>query len=122
MTALAQYELQPIVLKALRLEANWRRRPPRLKAIHLLPRDTHGQYVDEMHFVPGGRWLLTVQRHRQRGGRPGSHVEVWSLEDESYVIASVDIAGFCRAAAMELREASQCITLAVGYETDDSVE
>ncbi|KAI0733517.1 hypothetical protein C8Q72DRAFT_594973 [Fomitopsis betulina] len=120
--ALAQYELQPIVLKAIRLEANWRRRPPRAKAMHLLPRDTNGQYVDDMHFVPGGKWLLTVQRHRQRGGRPGSHLEVWSLEDEPYVIACVHIAGFYRTAALELKEERQHLTLAVGYETDDMAE
>lgn len=120
--ALAQYELQPIVLKAIRLEANWRRRPPRAKAMRLLPRDTNGHYVDDMHFVQGGKWLLTVQRHRQRGGRPGSHLEVWSLEDEPYVIACVDIAGFYRTAALELKEESQYLTLAVGYETDDLIE
>ena len=122
LSALAQYELQPIVLKAIRLEANWRQRPPRMKAMRLLPRDTNGQYVDDMHFVQGGKWLLTVQRHRQRGGRPGSHLEVWSLEDDPYAIASVDIAGFYRTAALELKEESHSLALAVGYETDDIVE
>ncbi|KAH9928306.1 uncharacterized protein B0H18DRAFT_254307 [Fomitopsis serialis] len=121
LSALAHYELQPIVLKALRLEANWRRRPPRLKTLRLLPRDTQGQYVDQMHFVQGGRWLLTVQRNRQRG-RPGSHLEVWSLEDEPYAIANVDTTGLYRTAVMELKEANQSITLAVGYQTDDLAE
>ncbi|TFY63798.1 hypothetical protein EVJ58_g3032 [Rhodofomes roseus] len=73
-----------------------------------------------MYLVPGGRWLLTVQRPRQRGGRPGSHLEVWSLENEPYAIACVDVAGFYRTATMELKEGSQSITLAVAYETDDT--
>ncbi|PCH42172.1 hypothetical protein WOLCODRAFT_120067 [Wolfiporia cocos MD-104 SS10] len=113
---LSHDELQRIVVQAIRLEANWRRKCPQARRITTLVRDTNDPYVDEMQFVPGGKWLLTAQRHRQMEGRWSSHVVLWSLGnmDDAYRAASMEVTGSYRSSAIELLDDGQSATVAVG--------
>ncbi|KAI0955830.1 hypothetical protein AcV7_006393 [Taiwanofungus camphoratus] len=122
-TALSSDELQKIVIKAIRLEANWQRRTPRVKRTRALVHNTREAYVDEMHLVPGGKWLLTAQRYRQRDGRQSCHINLWSLSNinDAYRVASIEITGAYRSSALELQEDAGLATLVVGMNDERDV-
>ncbi|OCH95392.1 hypothetical protein OBBRIDRAFT_883950 [Obba rivulosa] len=114
-------ELQRSAIKALRLDANWRKPSPRIRRTTALITGTSGSYVDEMHILPGGRWLLTSQRLRQREGRWTSLMTLWSLEDIQHArrIAHVEITGAQRTpAAFALQDGGDSVLLAVGVHDD----
>lgn len=116
MNSLSHDELQSIAIKAMRLEVNWGRKKPLLKRVKPLLGGGSGSYVDEMLFLPGAKWLLTAQRHRQMEGRWSSHVVLWSLEDleNPHELAIIEAAGFYRSSAIELTNGGQSATLVVG--------
>ncbi|KZT00815.1 uncharacterized protein LAESUDRAFT_764270 [Laetiporus sulphureus 93-53] len=114
--SLSHDELQQIVIKAIRLEVNWRERTPSAKRITPLVCDTDEPYVDEMQFLLGGKWLLTAQRHRQVERRWHSRIVLWSLEDvqDAYRAATIELPGAYRSSTFELQKGGESVTLAVG--------
>ncbi|OBZ72297.1 hypothetical protein A0H81_07716 [Grifola frondosa] len=114
--ALLSDETQQIAIKAIRLDANWRRPSPRIKRTQALLNDMSGMYVDEMQFLSGGNWLLTGQRYRNREGRWYSRLSLWCLEelDNPYVVTGLEMAGVYRSSTLSLTEDDAYATLVLG--------
>ncbi|KAH7907203.1 hypothetical protein BJ138DRAFT_1160678 [Hygrophoropsis aurantiaca] len=87
---LSGQELQAIVVKALKLDHNWRKPGACIeRAIPTIPGDKTP--MDSMHLLPGGKWLITTQlvrRYTHQLSRRGLYAEIvgltlWCLGDIS---------------------------------------
>ncbi|KAL6302367.1 hypothetical protein BKA93DRAFT_736997 [Sparassis latifolia] len=107
-------ELQRLAIRALRLEANWRRSTPRLAAKAIVS-SSEEPYVDEMQLLLGGKWLLTAQRRSHRW-RFNSCVTLWSLQDveDPRRITRIDFPGTYRSVSMAVQEGGVLAYLVVG--------
>lgn len=96
-TALPADELQRLAIKAIRLDENWRRSKTRVRGLCPLIDDKSGQYVEQMQFSPGGKWLWTAQRILKRESW-NTRMSLWALEDveNPHRVWSTEIAGIFR--------------------------
>lgn len=113
---LSAEELQEVAIKAMRLEVNWRKPISSIKRSAKVQGMTQEQCV-HMQFLPGGKWLLTIQRyHRLLMTRFTTRMSIWSVEDlhHPHRILSVELKGSYRASAFCLCKGCNSATLAVG--------
>lgn len=108
-------ELQRLVIKAIRLEDNWQRDRTRVRGFKALINDNKGQYVDQMQFLPGGKWLWTAQRVCKRESWH-TLMSLWSLEDTNNAcrVWSTEISGIFRSCAVLQDSEGETVTLVVG--------
>lgn len=113
-SSLSHDELRSAAIKAMRLDANWSRRKPLLKRVKPLVRDGNGPFVDDVQFVPGGKWLLTVQRYLQIHWT--TRIVLWSLEDleNAYRVAVIETTGSHRSSSLDVQDDGQSITVVTG--------
>ena len=114
-TALPADELQRLAIKAIRLDANWRSRKTRVKRMCALLNDKSGQYVGQMQFLPGGKWLWTAQRTIKRESTY-TRMSLWSLEDVDNArrVWSTEVSGIYRSCTVVLSPEDDFATLVVG--------
>ncbi|OJT11446.1 hypothetical protein TRAPUB_11998 [Trametes pubescens] len=107
-------ELQRLAIRAFRLDANWRNPRTRIRAVRALIEDK-GQYVDQMQFLPGGRWLWTAQRTLKRESWY-TRMSLWNLEDlsNSHRVWSTEISGIYRSCTLVQSSEGDFATLVVG--------
>ncbi|KAH9903043.1 hypothetical protein C8Q73DRAFT_633341 [Cubamyces lactineus] len=108
-------ELQRLAIKAIRLDANWRSKNTRVRGLCPLIDDKSGQYVDQMQFLPGGKWLWTAQRTIKRESWY-TRMSLWSLEDvsNSHRVWSTEISGIYRSCTLVQSSEGDFATLVVG--------
>lgn len=109
-------ELQEAAIKAMRLELNWRKPVSSIKRSAKVQGMTQEQCV-HMQFLPGGKWLLTIQRyHRLLMTRFTTRMSVWSMADLAHPhrAINVELKGSYRASAFCLRNGRNSATLAIG--------
>ncbi|KAI0049749.1 hypothetical protein FA95DRAFT_795932 [Auriscalpium vulgare] len=114
-SSLPAFELQRSIIRALRLECNWRKPHPSISACTAVVHGTSYGAIDEMQLLPGARWLVTAQRLR-RMGRPMTTINLWSLnvgKQASYHAGSVDVAGQYKRFAAALNKGADGVTLAI---------
>ena len=113
--SLSGAELQKIVIKAIRLERNWRRPTSRITRVTPILQETRGVPIDEMRLLPGARWLVTAQRNRPLG-RLSTTISLWCLEDADaiYRSAQIEITGTYRDFAIISHPDCSFATLAIG--------
>lgn len=82
-------ELQVLAIRAIRLERNWARPEPQVKALTaVISGNVVTSWVDSMILLPGAQWLLVALRH----AATGCGITVWSLHHpESRPVAILDI-------------------------------
>ncbi|KAI0359843.1 hypothetical protein OH77DRAFT_1419176 [Trametes cingulata] len=114
-SALSGEELQQLAIKAIRLDVNWRNPNTRVRGLHALIDDKSGQYVDQMQFLPGGKWLWTAQRTLKRESWY-TRMSLWSLEDvsNSHRVWSTEISGIYRSCTLVQSSKGDFATLVVG--------
>ena len=114
-TALPGDELQRLAIKAIRLDANWRRLEPFVRSVHTLVDDKSEQYVDQMQFLPGGKWLWTAQRTLKRESWY-TRMSLWSLEEQETPcrVWSTEISGIYRSCTAVQSDDGEIVTLVVG--------
>ncbi|KAI8980200.1 hypothetical protein BD414DRAFT_421160 [Trametes punicea] len=108
-------ELQRLTIKAIQLDANWRSPTTRVRGLCALIDDKSGQYVDQMQFLPGGKWLWTAQRTLKRESWY-TRMGLWSLEDMSSPqrVWSTEISGIYRSCTLLQSSEGDFATLVVG--------
>jgi len=108
-------ELQKIVIKAIRLEHNWRKPTSRITRMTPVLQETTGVPIDEMRLLPGARWLVTAQRNRPLG-RLSTTISLWCLEDIDgiYRSAQIEITGTYRDFAVISHPDCSWASLAIG--------
>ncbi|KAI0671758.1 hypothetical protein C8Q78DRAFT_1030750 [Trametes maxima] len=108
-------ELQRLAIKAIRLDANWQATKTRVRGLRALIDDKSGQYVDQMQFLPGGKWLWTAQRALKRESW-NTRMSLWSLEDvsASHRVWSTEVPGLFRSCTLVQSSEGECATLVVG--------
>lgn len=113
--SLSGAELQKAVIKAIRLELNWRRPTSRIMGMTPILRGTCNVPIDEMRLLPGARWLVTAQRNRPLG-RLSTTVSLWCLEDIGaiYRPAQIEITGTYRDFAITSHPDCSWVSLAIG--------
>lgn len=113
--SLSGAELQKIVIKAIRLERNWRRPTSRITRVTPILQETRGVPIDEMRLLPGACWLVTAQRNRPLG-RLSTTISLWCLEDADaiYRSAQIEITGTYRDFAIISHSDCSFATLAIG--------
>lgn len=113
--SLSGAELQKIVIKAIRLEYNWRRPTSRITQVTPVLQETSNVPIDEMRLLPGARWLVTAQRNRPLG-RLSTTISLWCLEDVDAIYRSVqfEITGIYRDFAIISHPDPFWVTLAIG--------
>lgn len=112
--------LQQEAIKAIRLELNWRKPISHIhhsRSVSQGPREpsTH------MQFVPGGQWLLTVQKyHRLLMTRLTTRISVWSFADidNPRCVFKVELTGVYLNSAIALKPTGDSATLVLGIEED----
>ncbi|KAH7911762.1 hypothetical protein BJ138DRAFT_883503 [Hygrophoropsis aurantiaca] len=121
-STLSGQELQVIVIKALKLDHHWRKSDARVKqAIPIIRSDTF--YVENMHLLPGGKWLISTQHIPSSVGERHTDLTLWCLEDTTSPrsIKTIPIHGrttSCRAYYQPV----QCkFTIAIALEKDRSM-
>ncbi|KAF9237675.1 hypothetical protein BU15DRAFT_75873 [Melanogaster broomeanus] len=78
LTTLSSDFLQKAAINALRLDRRWRdSTSPLLYAKRII--SPNSAFVDGLHLLPGGRWLVTLQYEET----VRTHVTLWSLKDPS---------------------------------------
>lgn len=114
-TALPGDELQHRAIKAIRLDANWRRPETRVCGMRALLNDKSGQYVDQMQFLPGGKWLWTAQRTLKREASY-TRMSLWSLDDVENArrVWSTEVSGIYRSCTVVQSGEDDLATLVVG--------
>ncbi|KAI0635949.1 hypothetical protein C8Q77DRAFT_1155689 [Trametes polyzona] len=113
-SALPGDELQRLAIKAIRLDANWRGQT-RVRGTHPLIDDNSGQYVDQMQFLPGGKWLWTAQRTLKRESWY-TRMSLWNLADVTNMhrVWSTEISGIYRSCTLVQSAEGDLATLVVG--------
>lgn len=109
-------EVQEAAIKAMRLELNWRKPVSSIKASAKVQGMTQEQCV-HMQFLPGGKWLLTVERyHRLLMTRFTTRMSIWSMADlaRPYRVLNVELKGTYRASAFCPLKGGSSAILAVG--------
>ncbi|TFK87454.1 hypothetical protein K466DRAFT_522407 [Polyporus arcularius HHB13444] len=114
-TSLHSEELQPLVLKALKLDENWQRPQTRVCRFRALIDDRCGQYVDQMQFLPGGKWLWTAQRILKRESWY-TRMSLWSLDhaDSTRRVWSTETCGIYRSCTVIQNPDGESAKLVVG--------
>ncbi|EIW83860.1 hypothetical protein CONPUDRAFT_150910 [Coniophora puteana RWD-64-598 SS2] len=89
--SLSGRDTKALVVRALKLDRNWRRSRPQVRRVVPLidtPADT---FVDELVFLPGSQWLVTAQV----AGGVRTRVTLWLLGDvdKPLVVGSYDLRG-----------------------------
>ena len=115
LTALPGDELQRSAIKAIRLDANWRRLKTHVRGMRALLNDKSGQYVDQMQFLPGGRWLWTAQRTLKREASY-TRMSLWSLCDAENArrVWTTEVSGIYRSCTVVQSGEDDFATLVVG--------
>ncbi|KAI0775192.1 hypothetical protein BD413DRAFT_710198 [Trametes elegans] len=113
-SALPGEELQRLAIKAIRLDANWCG-DTRVRRLRALIDDKSGQYVDQMQFLPGGKWLWTAQRTLKRESWY-TRMSLWNLKDvsSSHRVWSTEISGIYRSCTLLQSKDGDFATLVVG--------
>jgi hypothetical protein len=116
--SLPSAELQRIIIKAIKLEQNWRKSTSQVKRVTPVLHHTDNVSIDEMRLLPGAQWLVTAQRNRPRG-RLSTSISLWSLTDlaDIYRAALIDVPGTYRDFAVCFRDHGTLVTLAIGVAT-----
>ncbi len=114
-TSLPGDELQRLAIKAIRLDENWQRPQTRVRGLRALIDDKSGQYVDQMQFLPCGKWLWTAQRTLKRETWY-TLMSLWSLEDVDNTcrVWSTEISGIYRSCTVFQNSTGDSATLVVG--------
>ncbi|KAI1796830.1 hypothetical protein LXA43DRAFT_984704 [Ganoderma leucocontextum] len=114
-TTLPGDELQRCAIKAIRLDANWRRLKTRVRGMRALLNDKSGQYVDQMQFLPGGKWLWTAQRTLKREVSY-TRMSLWSLDgvENPRCVWSTEVSGIYRSCTVVQSGEDDFATLVVG--------
>ncbi|KAI0783678.1 hypothetical protein C8Q75DRAFT_782887 [Abortiporus biennis] len=114
-------ELQKQAIKALRLETNWRRPKSTIKRSTVVQDGIHESFV-HMQFLPGGNYLLTVQRyHRLLMTRVTIRISVWSLTniDHPIIIFTTELEGIIyRKSVIVDSDNAIAATLVIGIRDD----
>ena len=112
--SLSGAELQKIVIKAIRLEHNWRKPTSRITRVTRILQETSDAPIDEMRLLPGARWLVTAQRNRL--WRLNTTITLWCLEDVNaiYRSAQIEIVGTYRDFAVISHPDCSWVSLAIG--------
>jgi hypothetical protein len=113
--SLSGAELQKIVIKAIRLEHNWRKPTSHITRVTPILQETSDVPIDEMRLLPGACWLVTAQRNRPLW-RLNTTITLWSLVDVNaiYRSAQIEIAGTYRDFAVITQPDSSWVSLAIG--------
>ena len=113
--SLSGAELQKIVIKAIRLEHNWRKPTSRITRMTPILQETTNIPIDEMRLLPGARWMVTAQRNRPLG-RLSTTISLWCLEDVDTIhrSAQIEIIGIYRDFATISHPNCSWVTLAIG--------
>ncbi|KAF9777499.1 hypothetical protein BJ322DRAFT_1015641, partial [Thelephora terrestris] len=113
--SLSGAELQRIVIKAIRLEHNWRKPTSRITRMTPVLQEPGGVPIDEMRLLPGARWLVTAQRNRPLW-RLSTTISLWCLEDVDaiYRSAQMEITGTYRDLAIVSHPDCSWVSLAIG--------
>jgi len=113
--SLSGAELQKIIIKAIRLEHNWRKPASRITRVTPVLQETTGVPIDEIRLLPGARWLVTAQRNRPLG-RLSTTISLWCLEDvdATYRSAQIEITGTYRDFAIISHPDCSWVSLAIG--------
>ncbi|KZV62905.1 hypothetical protein PENSPDRAFT_758380 [Peniophora sp. CONT] len=113
-------ELQQLIIRAKRLEHNWKRPYPKIRRYRFL-KCSYDAAIDEMFLLNRARWLVTAQRTR-RNGAPLAHICLWALGDsnscEPYCAASLEIPGRYRKIAAVVDDERELATFAVTTDAD----
>lgn len=110
--------LQQEAIKSIRLELNCRKPVSHVYRSRSVTSGTRDSYT-HMEFLPGGTWLLTVQRyHRMLMTRVTTRMLVWSFTDADNprCVFGVELAGTYRSSAMALKDGDQLAILVLGVE------
>lgn len=120
---IAADELQHQAIRALRLRISWQKDSPKIKRFKKIHGANREQCL-QLQFLPGGKWLLTVQRyHRLLMTRFTLRVSVWSLLDLNHPEStfSVELEGIWRCSGLFPIKGDQFATLVIGLnEGNDS--
>jgi hypothetical protein len=113
--SLSSGELQRIVIKAIKLEQNWRKPTSQIKRISPILRDIDHVSIDEMRLLPGAQWLVTAQRNRPIG-KLSTSISLWSLTDltDIHRSALIEVPGTYRDFAVCFCDEMEWETLAIG--------
>lgn len=113
--SLSGAELQKIVIRAIRLERNWRKPTSRITRVTPILQETNGVPIDKMRLLPGARWLVTAQRNRPLW-RLSTTISLWCLEDADAIYRSVqmDITGSYRDFSIIPHPDCSWVSLAIG--------
>lgn len=113
--SLSGAEIQQIVIKAIKLERNWRKPTSRITRVTPVLQETRGVPIDEMRMLPGACWLVTAQRNRPLW-RFSTTISLWSLEDVDAIHRSsqIEIAGTYRDFAIVSHPDCSWVSLAIG--------
>ncbi|KAH7907700.1 hypothetical protein BJ138DRAFT_1116457 [Hygrophoropsis aurantiaca] len=119
---LSGQELQAIVVKALKLDHNWRKPDARIRrAIPIMCSDRSS--VNSMHLLPGGKWLITTQC---AGSYDAPHTDLilWCLDDitSPVNVKTVPIDGYARSCQAYYQPAQHKFTVAVTLEQSERPE
>lgn len=116
LTSYSGQDLQRIMLKAIRLDRNWRRPTTAIKnLVSFAPTaELDRQSIDEMRLCGGSQWLVTAQRNRPRG-RSSVNFTFWSLHSmhDIYRDAVIEVTGEYKHFAVDLDAAGTRASLAV---------
>lgn len=113
--SLSGAELQKIVIKAIRLEHNWRKPTSRITRMTPILQEPGGVPIDEMRLLPGARWLVTAQRNRPLW-RLSTTISLWCLKDVDAIYRStqMEITGTYRDFAVVSHPNCSWVSLAIG--------
>lgn len=118
--SLSGAELQRIVIKAIRLEHNWRKPTSHITRMTPILQETIGVPIDEIRLLPGARWLVTAQRNRPLW-HLSTTISLWCLEDVDTIYRStqMEITGTYRDFAIVSHPDCSWVSLAIGMCTQN---
>ena len=108
-------ELQRLVIRAIRVQLNWRQPSSQIRRTTSLPVDSNA-LSELLQFVPGGRWLLVVQGGLRRfEHRNYTRVSFWDLFAIEHPRCTVmfEFTGKHRGSAVTLRDEGGLATIVV---------
>lgn len=111
--------LQLLAVRALRLEANWARKAPRIRGVNAVLHGTYEGSFDDMKLLPGATTLVTVRRNRHRE-RPTVTISAFSLSNvrDAYKAASFEIAGYLTQLDVSLVDDGQTLIYAASIKNE----
>ena len=114
-TSLPGDDLQRLAIKAIKLDENWQHPQTRVRGLRSLIDDKSAPYVDQMQFLPGGKWLWSAQRTLKRDSW-FTRMSLWSLEDADNTcrVWSTEISGIYRSCTVIPSSDGEFATLVVG--------